>query len=141
MLRYSGRSPGHARNAFQYVIDAFYEWNTGKSEPTVKFEDREINICVACGFVGNCTDLLSVHCLNTFGYCDIEPRTRTYAAAAGALKPRILKEFEPGDLSKGVPVQGPMDPPAATDLTGGDALRPQSPRVDARLAEEPQHSQ
>ncbi|WP_456077608.1 BRA0787 family protein [Hyphomicrobium album] len=106
MPRYSGRAPGHVRNAFQDAIDAFFEWNSGEAEPRVEFADREIKISAVCSLVWNCTDILPMHCRNTLGYCDIEPRARTYAAAARALKLRVKEELELDDISKPVPIHG-----------------------------------
>jgi hypothetical protein len=87
-LRY-GHAGGHIRDTFIAAIDAFRGWEDGEPEPMVEFqinyEPVQITISKACGIVWNCTDILPGTDFDALGYCGIQPKRRTYAAAAHAL--------------------------------------------------------
>jgi hypothetical protein len=87
-LRY-GHAGSHIRDTFIAAIDAFRAWKDGEPEPMVEFEINyepvEIPISKACGLVWNCTDILPGIDFSTLEYCGIEPKRRSYAAAAHAL--------------------------------------------------------
>lgn len=74
---------------FREAINAFVNWEEGEPEPTVAYEigyePHEITISQACGLLWNCKDILPRSDFDYLGYCDIEPKQQTYAAAAHAM--------------------------------------------------------
>jgi hypothetical protein len=84
-----GHAPGHVRDTFLSAIDAYNDWDLTGPEPTVEFEvhyePRPIPISKACGLVWNCTDILPGGAFDVLSGNDVEPKSRTYAAAARAL--------------------------------------------------------
>jgi hypothetical protein len=88
-----GHAPGHVRDAFLSVIDAFVDWDLTGPEPTVEFavhyEPRPIPISKACGMVWNCTDILPGGAIEALTGSGVEPKSRTYAASARALRSRL----------------------------------------------------
>jgi hypothetical protein len=82
-----------AREAFLESCDRFSTWSLGDPEPTVPFEDDEISISTAAHLVATCQLLLPKSCRETLEYCDIEPVSKTFAAAAHALLAHI-KQFK-----------------------------------------------
>jgi hypothetical protein len=88
-----GHSPGHVRDTFLSAIAAYDHWELKGSEPTVEFEvhyePRPIPISKACGLVWNCTDILPGYAIDILVGNGVEPKSRTYAAAARALLSRL----------------------------------------------------
>jgi len=82
-------APGHVREMFRDAIEAFVNWNDGQPEPTVtyevNYEPHQITISQGCGLLWNCKDVLPRADYDHLGYCGIEPKSQTYAAAAHAM--------------------------------------------------------
>jgi hypothetical protein len=95
-FKHRSHAPGHVRDMFIEAIDAFVAWNPGEPEPTVtyevNYEPHQITISRACGLVWNCSDILPRLDYDHLGYCDIEPKRQTYAAAAQAMLQAIKRE-------------------------------------------------
>jgi peptide methionine sulfoxide reductase MsrA len=81
--------PGHIREYFLEAVQAFAEWSDGAPEPTVtiqvNYQDQQITISKVCGLVWTCTDILPGECVSQLSDVGVEPKSRTYAAAAHSL--------------------------------------------------------
>jgi hypothetical protein len=87
--KWIGHAPDYVREMFREAINAFVNWKDGEPEPTLTFESgyepREVTISRACGLLWNCSDILPRSDFDYLGYCNIEPKRQTYAAAARAM--------------------------------------------------------
>ena len=88
MAHYSSQ----VRHAFLAALESYANWNDGP-EPTIKYRRQQMPISAVCGLVWNCTDTLPGEAWDTLrnvNLTDEVVKTSTYAAAARALRPRIL---------------------------------------------------
>ena len=87
--RYHGHYPGHWRDAFLEAIQAYRDWKPGQPEPTIEMELHYQTVHVPMsrvfGKLCHCTDVLPGSDFNQLAYYGIEPKRRSYAAAARAL--------------------------------------------------------
>ena len=90
-----GHAHGHVRDAFLDAIEAYRGWRPGRPEPTAALRspqavtlrtDHELSLAAACGLVWNCTDILPGIDFGLLVDCGVEPKSRTYAAAARAFR-------------------------------------------------------
>ena len=93
--RHGGHAPGHVRDTFLAAVDAFAAWEDYEPEPTVELEIhyRPVTITVsqACGLLWNCSDILPNLVVSQLVDCNVTITRVTYAAAARALRQRILE--------------------------------------------------
>jgi hypothetical protein len=82
MKRYNGHFPGHLREDFGNAVDAYESWNDDEPEPTVE----EMPISKVFGKLWNCSDILPSGIVSSLENCDVEIKSRTYGAAARALR-------------------------------------------------------